>query len=342
MQIGSKKMDITNVRAYDDIWFDCRGNLYLSILQTIDKYYRNIALNNDYIYRNRLVETETGTLTILETFTKWDIVGDMFKNKIDIEYENDEQFLFKIKQLLKDGKYIFAGVDLFYWIKENLCHGKDHWFHSTLIQKYDEKDDLFYVFDVNMDKTYGIFTIDSKSFLNAVKKGMEGGIPTKWCDIDLNVEIHDISKDLLINNSQNRIKNLEDVKKSYYWDMLEVEYQNGAYEDLNIVHLGRIVQRQLANNMLFNDLKNRKILNEKIANKIIEITDQLANDWLMVRYKVNMLYVQNNLETKIKTINLRVQELFDKEIDVWNTFIEEIRTSDLDIIYDFNSIRKNL
>ncbi|MBR6403058.1 MAG: hypothetical protein IKS48_06710 [Eubacterium sp.] len=329
-------MDITKVQAYDDIWFDCKGNLYLSILQTIDRKYRNIALNNDYYYRNRLVETSSGEHTILETFTRWDIVGEMFANKVDVKYENDEQFMKEIKRLLDERKYVFVGVDLYYWIKENLCHGRDHWYHSTLIQKYDKDEDLFYVFDVNMDKTYGIFTIDSDSFLTSVKKGMEGGINTKWCEINLDVKIQDITRDMLLENTFERLNNLKEVKKSYYWKMEEIEYKKHAYEDLNSVHLGRIVQRLQANNMLFKELRNRGIIKGENSERIIGYTEELANDWLMIRYKVNMLYVQTNLDQKIKIINDRVQELFDKEMYVWDKFREELEELDNITIFKFN------
>lgn len=330
-------MDIKSIKPYTKLWFDCKGNLYLSILQTVDDKFQYIAYNNEYHYDNKLVPTDNCEFTMLEMYTTWSIVSEMMRNVTNIDYVNDEQFFDAVMDLLNKGKYVFAGVDLYYWIEENFCHGVDHWFHSALIQRYDEENEIFYVFDVDSDKQYGIFTIGKKEFLEAVRAGFEQGEISFYCDIETDVEIKNITVGSLKKNAKKLINNISEAIKSDYFWMEPQDYEDRSYADLNHVFLGRISQRQTANSYLMEELYKRDFVDEKTMNKLRDMATELSKGWLLLQYKVNMLYIQKDINKKIENVNVRLKKLFSDEIKMWDLLYKNLElVNDDDVVFKFD------
>lgn len=330
-------MDIKNVKPFSKIWFDCNGNMYLSVLQSIDEKYQYIACNNEYHYVNKPASTDLCNFTMLEMYTTWSIVGDMIKDAQNVDYENDEQFFDVVIDTLNQGRNFFAGVDLFYWIKENFCFGKDHWLHSGLIQKYDEEKELFYVLDVGNDKNYGIFTIGKQELLTAVREGHARNEISFSCDLDVSAGVKNITIGSLKDNAQKLIKNLSDVVKSEYFWMDSRDYAEGYYADINYVFLGRIVQRQNANAMLIEELYRRGFINKEIMNELHDIAEELSQGWLLVQCKESMLFSQKDLRRKIENVNIKMKKLFDREKEMWTLFCKAIEEqNENDIVFKFD------
>lgn len=330
-------MDISKVKAFDEIWFDCMGNLYISLLMHMDKKFRAISFNNDYKYYCRRVPTDSCELNILETYTSWRIIGDIFSERIPIEHDDDETFLLAIKEKMDKGYAVFVGLDLFYWIDENFCHNKEHWFHYTMVHSYDSEKNLFYVFDVSDDKKYGVFPISTENFLLAIRKGLEAGYYSSYCCINEKTKVQNLSINSFIENAKNRIDNLQEIKSAGYWEMPSIEYQKKAYESLNIVHLGRIVQRLMANENLFSDLCDKKILTDSQSVILEQMTEKLINGWSMIRTRLNMLYLKEFDGNEIKKLNIQLGSLFDLEISLWQLFINDLSSFDNDlVIYSFD------
>lgn len=330
-------MDISKIRAYDEIWFDCEGNLLLSILLNMNEKYRPISFFNDSKYICRLSPTDTGDFNMLETETSWECIGNLFSEGIPIEYEDDDIFLNTIKEKLSEGYAVFVGLDLFYWIEQNFCYNKEHWFHNTMIHSYDPIEDTFYVFEVSDDKTYGIFPISVERFMLAIHKGLDVGYKSFYCTINNQIDVNNITIDMILKNAQERIDNIKEVQSSKYWGMSIEEYKKGAYESLNLVFLGRIVQRFMANNNLYRSLMDRGFLSQEQADLLIDTTEKLIRGWSMIRTRVNMLFLIEEVESEIEKLNNKLKPLFDLEIEVWTKFISYIEVYEKKlIVYSFD------
>ena len=330
-------MDIKSIKPYTENWFNCKSNLFLSILQTVDEKYKYIACNNEYHYLKKSEATKNCEFNIIEMRTTWSILGDMIKNVTYVNYENDEQFFKLIIDSLSQNKFFFVGVDLFYWIKENFCYGVNHWLHSTMIQKYDDDKELFYVFDVGNEKNYGLFTIGKKELLKAVKEGFFRNELSFYCDMDTNVKVENITIGLYKESAKNLIDDLSNVLDDEYYWMDTKDYDERSYADLNHVFLGRIAQRHIANKKMFDEIYKREVISRDLASEIRCISDELYKGWSLVQCRVYMLYMQKNLKQKIENINIKMKILFNKEKDMWIKFCEALEEKkDDEIVFEFS------
>jgi len=332
-------MDVKRIKPYTELWFDCIGNLCLSILQTVNEKYRNIALNNEYCYDNKEEEVKRGNyrFTMLRLHTTWSIINNMIENRIDIDFIDEESFFETIIGLMGKGKYVFVGVDLYYWIEQSFCHGRNHWYHWSLVQKYDEKKELFYVFDVDSDKYYGIFTIGKTEFLTAVKMGLKENTISFYCDINANAGARNITIGLLIENALKLIRNVNDAGNSTYYHMVEQDFRDYNYADLNQAHLVRISQRHMANSSLFVEMRKRGFIDEERSKQLSEMAKQLSRGWSMMQTKVAMLYLQTYNSEKIGLVNDRMKFLFSMEKDMWELFFESVADhGEEDIVFEFD------
>ena len=332
-------MDVKNIKPYTDIWFDCIGNIYLSILQTINEKYKNIALNNEYCYHNKEEEVERGNyrFTMLRFYTTWSIVNKMMENNTNIDFTDEESFFKTVIGLMDKGKYVFVGVDLFYWIEQNICHGRNHWYHWSLVQKYDENNELFYVFDVDSDKYYGIFTIGKKEFLTAARMGLNNDVTSYYCDINSNAGARNITIGLLTGNALKLIKNVEDAGGSTYYHMADQDFRDYNYADLNQAHLARISQRHIANLSLFEEMHKRGFIDDDQGKQLSEMAKQLSSGWSILKNNVAMLYFRTNNSRKIDLVNVEMKLLFSMEKEMWELFCEAVAGfGKEDIVFEFD------
>lgn len=332
--MGDKEMDLSEIRPYNEFWIGCENNLMLSVLQSINNKYKNIVLNNNYDYtvRNVISDCKKEFNLINMRFTDFNIEGNLFINSRKYIFNNDEEMLLTIKNLLLENKFIFPLVDLFYWVDGNFSYGKNHWYHDAFLQCYDQENDCFSVIDYEDKDGFDIYKVSSEKFLKAVKISENSQVEINVWDVNPNIKIKNITKKTLVENALKLIKSLSVMEEYTYWDMLEEDFRLNSYKDFNFVDLYILVQRHSVNIRLFNEIKEMNICDASTWDSIESLALDNLKRWKIIRIKVDKLYLQNEIQKGIKRINSQVKDVFSNEKLMWELFIEAMEKLDMDYI----------
>jgi len=324
-------MVLNEIIPYTEIWFDCKINLEISILQSIDKSNKNVVYNNSYKYFDRAVVSDCKKeFNLITINTTLDIDGSFFCNPIGITFNTNEELLDKVKGLLKENKFVFASVDLFYWNKENLCYRRNHWYHRTLIQRYDNEKDCFWVFDVSEGNKYGVFSVSSEDFANAINMSDVSDSKVITYDLNEKVTIGNITSSILKDNAKKLINNIEKMERNTYWEMPDEDFRFKSYLDYNYSCLTQVVQRQKANLNLFNQINEMNLLDITEMNCIIKNCMKIIRKWDIIRNRLYKLYYRTEFTSEIININGMVKEVFSMERHIWEAFLRNTRNMDED------------
>lgn len=329
-----KEMELSEIRPYNEFWISCENNLLLSILQSINSICKNMIFNNnyDYIARHVISDCKKEFNLINMKYTDFNMEGSPFIECKKFTFDNDEEMLTTIKKLLVENKFVFSYVDLFYWVDGNFSYGKNHWYHESLLQSYDEQNDCFSVIDYEDKNGFDIYKVSCEQFLQAVKMSENQQVKIKVYDINTNIKIKDITKKTLVENAGRLIKSISEMEEYTYWDMLDEDFRLNSYRDLNFVDLYLLVQRQSVNLRLFNEIKKMNICDAGIMDNIEKLSLENLKKWTIIRHKVYKVYLQTDFQKKIKRINSQVKDVFSKEKLMWELFIEAMGKIDTDYI----------
>jgi len=333
-------MLLNEIVPYTEIWFDCKKNLEISILQSIDNNNKNVVYNNSYEYYDRAVVTGSKKdFNVITINTVLGIEGNLFHNPVSIIFNDNQELLNKIKGLLNENKFVFPSVDLYYWNKENLCYQRNHWYHRTLIQGYDKEKDCFWVFDASMGNEYGIFAVSSEDFVNAVNMSdvCDGKVITY--DLNENTAIRNITGSILRSNAIELINNIEKMEKKIYWEMPDEDFRFKSYLDYNYSCLTQVVQRQKANLNLFNKIDKMNLLDNTEMNGVIDSCTKAIKKWDIIRNFLYKLYYFTEYNSGIININKMVKDVFSMEKHIWEAFLQI--TGNMDDNFEFFSFNKN-
>ncbi len=327
-------MKLSEIRPYNEFCLGCGNNLTLSVLQSIDEKYKNVVINNnyDYIVRHEISDCKKEFNLINMKYTNFNMEGDLFTNGKYFTFNSDEEMLTTIKNLLNENKFVFPFVDLFYWVDGNFSYEKNHWYHYTLLQSYDEKNDCFSVIDYEYKKGVDIYTVSCKKFLKAVKTSGKQQVEINAYDVNPNIRIKDITKKTLVYNAHRLVKSISVMEEFTYWDMLDDDFRLNSYRDFNYVDLYLLVQRHSITLKLFNEIKKIKICDTGILDNIEKLVLENFKKWTIIRRSVYKLYLQNEFQKSIKKINSKVRDAFSKEKLMWELFIEAMEKIDVNYI----------
>ena len=142
------------IKPFSDFWINCIFNVQMSILNTLEPSYKYAAYLNDYRYSifetladNDVVTWFLGINYVEEVVPKY--IDKCFTNE-NLSLQNDPCCLEKIKNYVRQKKYVAVGVDLFYLIPQSFFWGKYHWRHYSLLNGFDDEKKVFYVFDEDL------------------------------------------------------------------------------------------------------------------------------------------------------------------------------------------------
>lgn len=332
--IWYKQVKLSEIRPYNEFCLGCGNNLMLSVLQSIDAKYKNVVINNnyDYIVSHEISDCKKEFNLIKMKYTNFNMEGDLFTNGKYFTFNSDEEMLTTIKNLLNENKFVFPFVDLFYWVDGNFSYEKNHWYHYTLLQNYDEENDCFSVIDYEYKNGVDIYKVSCEKFLKAVKTSGIQQVEINAYDVNPNIRIKDITKKTLLYNAHRLVKSIAVMEEFTYWDMLDDDFRLNSYRDFNYVDLYLLVQRQSITLKLFKEIKKINICDTGILDNIEKLVLENFKKWTLIRLSVYKLYLQNEFQKSIKKINSKVRDAFSKEKLMWELFIEAMEKIDINYI----------
>ena len=313
------------IKPFNDFWLNCRYNMLFSILSTIDSSYRLAASMNDYSYNVSEKETPTGT-----KYNKL-LIDPMveFQEKYLYEiasiqpfnFKHDENYIEYLKNLIKKNELVIVGVDLFYWIENSSCWNRHHWEHYSLINGFDDDKNVFYVLDEN-DIGFGEFEIPVDRFITAIQ---HSPLEPDGYIYKINKKIKQFKFNIkdVINNAQ-RLKNeLSAIKSSSLWQLRDEDFDAGHMCDLSATEIFQIVNRQIANQLLFCNIQ-KEVHDCKVPDIIIKYSNDLKEGWILVK---NVLLKANLLKDRklsLAEIEKSCKDLLNKEYEMWDIFVTSL------------------
>ena len=157
-----------NIKAYNDIWFNCFINMEITLLKIINENLDCIAFENNYTFD--FYEHTTGGNAKFNAIT---VNQDMppikdFADEFEIQNYNREEFIKELKShLLSNNGFALVSVDLYNWLEGGLCWKKYHWYHYSLVVDYNYEINQFKVFD-ELNGHYIEFYVDEKKLYNSI------------------------------------------------------------------------------------------------------------------------------------------------------------------------------
>lgn len=310
------------IKPFNEFWINCESTMLHSLLITLDEKYRVMAYVNNYIYEVLHFPAPSKTW-VNEARVKPEIM-DMFqvvlKNKREVRWGNYDKAIEDIKDFLRQGKIVMAGVDLFYWIPLNMCYHKHHVDHYAIINGFDEDKNVFFVMDTDNVK-YREFEMPVEDVAEAIAH----------CDLPYDALIYDLctkeelapymfDKKELIWRAKRIYKSLRPLCRKYFWLMEEEDYKEGFYRDMSVMYILQINCRMKANRLLIEYLIEKEGLDELVS--LRENCYQLEMNWVAIKNKVSKAYFAENSVAEMMNLGEQMMEQFEGERRMWKEFVK--------------------
>jgi hypothetical protein len=312
------------LQPFQDFWLNCMMNGQFSILCTIEPSYKYAAYLNDYHYQ--LATTTMGhdlPITYLESWSLGDVNArytEKFFSYDPLSIRNEANILERIKDLIRQQKIISLGVNLFEWIPHNLGWQKYQWSHFTLVDGFDDDQEVFFVLDDDF-RGYGYHAIPAQRFYQAVmaaKTDPEGFI----INVPKELEPFEITLDDVWFFS-NRLKTeLESLTMKSFGQISDYETKNWVVFELFLMYIFQIANRQTANILLFQALSEKNLItNPTLIAELIDRAALLKKEWQILGKKILKEYNFHQKQINPDELYDAFYHLLGNEIVMWNRLL---------------------
>lgn len=313
-----------DIQPFKDFWINCMFNMLYSVLISVEPSYRFAAYLNNYSYNISEIETPFKTkvnyllLDPLKNFYEKHGTNLLFESQ-PITFKDNPNFTTYLKELIKQGKIVLVGVDLFYWIPRSICWKRYHWEHYSMINGFDDDKKVFYVFDENI-LGYDQYEIPEERFCVAVKNSPlepHGFIYNTKCIKPFKLSLNEVAF-----YAERLMNELTITNSKPLWQLSDADYTAGHMQDLFSMYIFQIVNRHKANQLLFRTLQTQEIIPDStITHNLIQYCQNLQSGWNQTKAKFMWTYVSKDKQSDIKAINEQCKALLGKEHEMWNSFL---------------------
>ncbi len=313
-----------NLIAFNDFWLDCYTTLLYSILLSIDVVDKAYIYNNQYCYS--LCEEVTPMMgkkfiSVCAENNNSQIEDKILINKQCISMNSFDSPMEVLKKILNEQKVVMLGVDLYYWIEDNIHYNRNHIEHYSLVKMYDESKDELVFFETGLNG-YQEYKIFSEQAIKAIRSFSGATLI-----YDINYDVGDImytKKDIYI-NARNIISSIEHILNDKdiilcVGDMAECELI--YVSDILQTHIFNMENRQKVNRHLFMIGFNSPIIDGfDYCNRFGELENKFRIlKARSMRNTVRKRYRQNIIEAKS-----HILELLNEEREIWKQFIKHYK-----------------
>lgn len=310
-----------NIEAFNDFWLDCYTTMVYSILLslgTVDKAY--IYNNNyQYIFTEEKIPVTSQEFHSVRAATDNRIVeGKMFSTMQTKKLYEETDPIEAVKKMLDEQFVIFVGVDLFYWVKDNIHYNRNHIYHWSLVKSYDDVNQELIVLETG-NNGYQEFSISYEDAKRAVCATKE---ESKIYSVNSDISGLMYTKAKLIENAKEIIRSINLVceQRSNVFKVDDATNDIMDYmSDILQTHLFNMQNREKANRHLFMisfepyDIKEYDYCTE--FERLEKAFETLKNKCIKNKYKANDKKILD------KIIDEMYGLLLDEKV-IWENFIK--------------------
>jgi hypothetical protein len=316
-----------NFMPFNLFWINCIFNMMFSMLTSIECSYYLAALLNDYSYV--VVDMNTPNEITYKSLELRPLVkhGDKYRNLLfcenkSLNFKYGEIYFDTLKGLIEENNITLLGVDLFYWIPNSICWNKHHWEHYSLINGFDDKKRVLYVFDENV-YGYNEFEIPEDRLIKAISN-YQNKPQVNIYRLSKDIERFELSIREVRDNAQRIVDEIKVIMPFDFWELSEKDFIERHMCDLISMRIFQIVNRHIANQLLMQELKE-EILSPQIRSSLIKYCIDLQEGWTLVKKKLIRIYFSKYNKSAVSDINEKCKLLLQKEIDMWNMFLKYVQ-----------------
>ncbi len=318
-----------NIRPFDEFWFDCITNNYISILSSFEESYKYAMYQNDYNYENEINiniyrDSKKHTISSKGLQINNNVIDQLvpYINIEEKKYINKDKFLDEIKELLYKNTIILPAVDLYFWNKIGLFHHKIHANHYTLLIGFDDDKKEFYALEDDIHRNYKMITESESTFIESVQSNHCNNEISDYLIFTISeslpkyrLPLHDIVHNIPIINKSLHSLNFDDLYTH--------KYDNKEFSRLSVLlprKISKIIVRQQANISLINILHKKNIISTKDYILIVNICEDIIKIWQIINNHIRKATLLNvdYLNQKADTLIRLSEQIVKNEIDCWN------------------------
>jgi hypothetical protein len=311
------------LKPFKEYWINCYLNTLYSVLISREPSYRFAPFLNNYTYqiyeKETPAQTKVNTLRLISAKDMPQKIGRKFKyRQKPISFRNNFHFVEYLQGLVREGKLVSVGVDLFYWIPNSVCWNKHHWDHYSLLNGFDDERKVFYVFDENI-LGYDEYEIPEERLRQAIQNSPVE--PHGYLTQISNIRPFKFSLRDVVTYADELARELSIMNVSSLWLLSEEDFAARHMCDLFAMNIYQVVYRHKANQLLFEILQTENMVpNPEIMEEFIKYSRELQNGWNYVKGKFIQTYVVNDKVQSIRELNQKCNYLFSKECEMWSRF----------------------
>lgn len=313
------------IKPFNEFWINCESTMLHSLLITLDEKYRVLAYVNNYTYE-KLPFLAPSKKWVNEARVKPDIMElyhAVLKNEKIMHWGSMDQGLEEIREYLRQGKIVMAGVDLYYWIPLNTCYQKHHAEHYAIINGFDERKNTFFVMDTDNVK-YREFEMSADCVAEAMAH----------CELPFDALIYDLcerreiasymfDRRELMERAKRIVKSIRPLCNKYFWLMEEEDYKSGFYRDMCVMYILQINCRMKANRLLMEYLIEQE--GEQDIIPLQEECSRLEMKWTSIKNRASKAYFARECVSEMMQLSEEMQEQFRDERQMWKQFIHRMK-----------------
>jgi hypothetical protein len=242
------------IEPFGDYWVECIFNNCFSIIISYEPSYRYMTYLNNYKLQKEKNPSDDSIEFLNVSYPEaiYDLISFILE-KQDYYFDNEENFLTELQQLIKNKQIIWVGVDMFYMIPGSLTFGMRHANHYSFISGFDDERMIYYAFEFELGG-YKAHEIPQERLVTAFKNSTVKTPPAIVSRVTKNISKYSLSLDEVLINAERLMTEAANIKIDALW-RIEANDEE-FYEKVAqcVFALNGLINRQIGNQLLFKSI----------------------------------------------------------------------------------------
>ncbi|REK69097.1 hypothetical protein [Paenibacillus paeoniae] len=326
---------INKIIPFNEFWMNCILNSAYSIATTKDNSYADAAYINNYSYSSweAAIDPEfiSPTIEVLNYADKWEsfVLCEVIETEIPVFFEDTQNFLVELQQIISEQKIVRLHVDLFYWLPKNIAWNRFHMSHYSIINGYDTEKREYFILDDDIDG-YGTHVIPEERLIKAFynSNAMIDPDPATphayvYCIRD-SIVPYKISITEVKSNAERIVEELSVYSFENLWNFKEDKKDEiNEYINISLIGINIIENRHIGNGFLSKRLVELELINSTTFENMKTQLAKLQRGWKTIKQVFINSMVSDTKEINIDLIRSKANEMLSREKEMWLALLEE-------------------
>ncbi|MFC9774154.1 hypothetical protein [Paenibacillus chitinolyticus] len=320
----------TDIKPFNEFWMNCKYNALFSIASYYDPNNKYASYVNHYSFEHtNNYKDPSFKLPIIKHAEFSEMLPNFTYSIENCHFENEENFLEELKQMIRQGQLVFLSVNLYSWIPGSFCYQRYHWSHFSLIKGYDEVNNCYLVLDDDMNG-YNEFVVSEDTVVKCFRSSDYFTDRENWPYPIVKLQLHqpllpyEVTLQTVQDHARRLVLDIEQFTIDDLWKFDEESELLSNHLDYSVIGVEYFYNRHIANVKLFKHLHKHKKINDELFETMLHHAKNLENGWQTIRN--NLMKVKAKLKKSRNvprdSIIAEAKLLFENEKLMWQLLVE--------------------